>query len=123
LSLHPISWVLLLLMAYVVAGALILPRLFKGEMLVYVATRGEVDLGTVEAAWLAPQGGNLSQAAYFVLSALVYFVVAASALQKGGVRRLTTGMFTWAVLLAALGFIDLFARAGGFGDVLAPIRT
>lgn len=125
LSMDPVSWIIVLLTVYVLAGAYLLPRFFYSDMIVYVAARGgesESPSG-VDAVWLAPSSSNITQAAYFALTMLVYFLAAALGTGREGLRRLTLGLFGWAVLVAATGYIDLLAKLSGMGDVLEPIRT
>lgn len=123
LAIHPVGWVIVLLVAYVVAGSVILPRLYAGETIVYVIQRTASGAGAVVAAPLAPNNGNFTQAAYFALAALMYFVVLALATDPKGLKRIRYAAMAWMVAVIATGYADILGKLLGLGDILAPIRT
>jgi hypothetical protein len=119
----PSAFVICALVAYTCIGAIILPRFFAGETSALVTVRGPGGAGKVSETLLAPTGGNLTQSAYFVLSALMFFAIAIILLQRDNVRKVRAGFIAWASAQACLGMIDWTAKMAGAGDVLAPIRT
>jgi hypothetical protein len=113
-------WVLSALAVYAVAGAVIFPRLFAGSTSVFVTSRTDLRVNEV---LLAPVSGNLTQTAFYLLGALACVSLTALFHRNVPWNTLRRGLFTWAVLSAALGIIDLGGKLAGAGDVLAPIRT
>jgi len=123
LSIHRIGWVILLLSFYVIAGAAILPRLFAGDTTVMVVGRGLTGKFGILPMPLAPTTGNISQAGYFVLSAVIYFTVLAIAIDANGLRRIRIAAFGWAIAVALTGTVNLVGMLAGLGDLLMPVRT
>jgi hypothetical protein len=117
---QPTAWVVLFLILYVTAGAILLPRLFAGATTVFVPVRDE---GRVAEIPLVPVTGNITQALYFVLDGLSFFAFSILLLKPRAFIAIKQGFFAWATLHVAMGFIDLFGKISGAGDVLAPIRT
>jgi hypothetical protein len=117
---QPTAWLILFLIGYTVVGAILLPRLFAGETTVFVPVRDTMRIAEVP---LVPVGGNITQSLYFVLSALAFFALSVLLLQKGTLAALRKGFFAWAILHVSMGFIDLFGKIAGLGDLLAPIRS
>jgi hypothetical protein len=113
---HPFG--LFILALNVIAGALIMPRLFAGETTVFIPFEGRV----VERP-LAPVWGNLNQVCYFVTGILTYFAVATELHRRMTLRPIKLGMFAFAALNALLGSVDLLGKASGVGDALEPLRT
>ena len=120
---QPLAWLVLLLTLYTVIGALVLPRMFEGQTEVFIPLRFESDGGRIGEVPLAPVTGNVTQALYFVVSALSFFAFSVLLLQGTTLRAIRNGYFACAGLHAGLGFIDLFGKAAGLGDVLAPVRS
>ncbi len=120
---HPIAWIIIPLTIYVIGGAILLPRLFAGEVNVMIVQRGIDGTGGVHPAHLRPHSTNVTQAAYFSLAALIYFVVLAVALDKGGLRRMRLAVIAWAVTILVTGYVDLLGKLTGLGDVWAFLRT
>lgn len=106
------------LVIYVVAGALILPRLFAGQTTVLVPGYGRI----VEVP-LMPVSGNFNQSCYFIASALCFFAFSVLLLRKEYFRSLRVGLFALAVVHAGLCLIDIGGKVAGIGDVLAFVRT
>jgi hypothetical protein len=113
-----LPWVVLGLVIYVIAGALILPRIFAGQMTVFVP-QYNAEIETL----LAPVSGNFTQAAYFALSALTFIAFSIILLEKRMFRYVGLGFLVFATLHALLGWTDLGAKLLGASDILEPIRT
>jgi hypothetical protein len=106
------------LAVYVVAGALMLPRLFEGQTTVFVP--GDSRIAEVP---LAPVSGNINQSCYFVANVLCFFAFSVLLLRPGYFRVLKIAMFGFAGLHAALCIVDLGGKLGGVGDILGFLRT
>ena len=119
-SQQPAAWLLVVLALYTVAGSYLLPRLFAGETTAFIPRRPFNDVVEVP---LGPATGNITQSLYFVLGILSFLAVCVLLLQPRRFLAIRQGYFAWATLHVAMGFIDLFGKVGGLGDVLAPIRT
>lgn len=117
-QLHWTPMIVLILLLHAVASAFILPRLFAGEMTVFVPMGGRI----VETA-LRPVSGNINQAAYFTLGVLAFFAISSQLARDDRFDLLRLGFFAFAVAHAALGLIDLLGKTAGASDLLAPLRT
>jgi hypothetical protein len=106
------------LVVYVVAGALMLPRLFEGQTTVFVPGDNRI----IEVP-LAPVSGNINQSCYFIVSGLCFFAFSVLLLKPGYFRVLKIAMFGFAGLHAALCIVDLCGKLAGDGDVLGFLRT
>ena len=115
---EPTAWLVLGLLFYSLASAVILPRLFAGETSAFVVHRG----GVLELP-LAPTFGNITQTAYFALGAVAFFCLLIELQGRAALRAVHTGFFAYLVASVALGIVDLGAKVAGLGDVLSPIRT
>ena len=115
-----VPWLVLFLTIYVTAGAFIFPRLLMGETTVFVFVP---DQDIVAELPLAPVSGNLTQAAYFTLGALVFYAFYLVMRERSGLNSVRRGFFAFAAIQVALGMIDIGSKLTGFGDILAPIRT
>ena len=115
---HAVAWVVIGLSVYAIATALLLPRLFLGQTTAFVVYRG----GILEVP-LAPTSGNITQPAYFTLSALTFFVLANTLLRRDNLSLVRKGFFAFAGMNALLGALDLAGKLVGQGDVLMAIRT
>jgi hypothetical protein len=120
---QPMAWVVVLLILYTVAGALLLPRLFEGQTMTFVPVRSGGGAGRIAEVPLAPVTGNITQSLYFVLTALSFFAFSVLLLRRKTLAAIKTGFFAWASLHAALGYIDLLGKASGAGDILEPVRS
>jgi hypothetical protein len=122
---YPTAFTLCGLMAYVAAGAYLLPRLFEGKTtaLVAKARSGSGGGSAIVEAPLAPTGGNITQTGYFLLGAFMFFAIAVLLLRRDYVRQVRLGYIVWASMHAATGLLDWIAKTLGAGDVLLPIRT
>jgi hypothetical protein len=120
---QPISWLVLLLSIYTVAGAFLLPRLFAGETTVFIPQRiGVVSAGIVETT-LEPVSGNITQTLYFVFGALAFFALNIMLLRPNTLKAIRQGFFVWATLHVSAGFLDLSGKFAGIEDILASIRS
>jgi hypothetical protein len=115
---HWLPWFVIGFLVYVVAGALILPRLFAGQTTVFVP-----QYNSIVEVLLTPVSGNFTQAAYFVLSAVVFLTFSIILLNRNMFRLIGVGFLVYATLHAVLGWTDLSAKLLGMSDVLEPIRT
>lgn len=113
-------WVLCALMFYAALGSWLFPRLFAGQVSVFV--QSQTRRGVIEAA-LEPVSGNISQTAYFVLGGLTAIALCVLLRQPGRFGQLKLGFFLLCGFHAAMGLIDLLGKLAGAGDVLEPIRT
>jgi hypothetical protein len=118
-SVRPI-WMLACLMLYAIVGAWLLPRLFAGQISVFVQTKTRK--GVVESV-LEPVSANTTQTAYFILGGLTAIALCVL-LQRGDrLKHVRRGFFVWCCLHTGLGLVDFIGKLAGAGDVLAPIRT
>jgi hypothetical protein len=115
------AWVLTFLMAYAVVGAWLFPRLFAGEIAVFVQSK--LQRGAVVESVLAPVSGNTSQTGYFVLGGLTAIALCALLLRGHSLVQIRRGFFAWCILHTGMGLLDLMGKLVGAGDVLRPIRT
>jgi hypothetical protein len=115
---HWVPWVVLALSVYAAASAYIFPRLFFGDVAVFVPINGTV----VEIA-LQPVTGNITQTAYLLIGVAAYFAFCIALRNPETLRKVGTGLFTFALLQAALGVVDWGGKIAGLGDILEPIRT
>lgn len=113
-----VSWIISALVLHAVASAFILPRLFAGATSALVPVRG-----TITELPLAPVSGNITQPAYFTLSALSFFGFCIVLRTSSNIAVVRRGFFTCVIVHATLGIFDLGGKLVGAGDVLAPIRT
>lgn len=118
-TLHWTPAVLVILLAYAVVSALIFPRLFAGQTTVFVP----LQRGAVIEASLTPVSGNLNQVGYFCVGIISFFAVSVLLLRHHDFRSIKSGFLTFATLIGILGLVDLFGKAAGVGDLLAPLRT
>lgn len=114
-------WPLAGLVAYVVIGAWVFPRLFAGQTFAFV--QSTVHKGRVVEAALAPISGNITQSGYFVLGGLTAVAFCILLLRGNRIVQVRRGFFAWCILHAAMGLIDFVGKLAGAGDLLKPIRT
>jgi hypothetical protein len=113
------AWILGALILYSIFSAIVFPRLFAGQTIVFVASP---DTGVQELP-LAPVSGNITQTGYFVLGALAFFAFTMLLERKDQFEAVRRGFFAWVVVHACLGVLDLLGKVSGIGDILSPIRT
>ena len=113
-----VAWLVCLLVVYVIASAILLPRIFMGQTTALVPTNE----GIAERL-LVPVSGNITQPAYFTLGALSFFALGAYLAGTRNLGAIRLGFFVWAAMHAALGFIDFGAKLSGAGDILEFLRT
>ncbi len=106
------------LIVYVVAGAILLPRLLEGLTTVFVP-----GFGKIMELPLTPVPGNINQTCYFINDALCFFAVGLLALRPGYFHTIKVALFAFATVHIGLCLIDLAGKAVGAGDVLAVFRT
>jgi hypothetical protein len=116
---NPAAWVVLSLLVYAAASALIMPRLFAGDATAFVVSR---ERGITEVP-LTPNAGNITQTGYFVFGALAFFAVRVLLFKADRLTAIRTGFLAWATLNAVFGLVDLAGKMTGAGDLLLPIRT
>ncbi|MCS0493951.1 hypothetical protein NVS89_02500 [Ancylobacter sp. MQZ15Z-1] len=115
---HRACLLVLLLIVYVAGTAVILPRLFQGDV-------GMFDLrqsGGLEVP-LAPSTGNITQSGYFVLGGLTCLLLCIELRRPGALAAMELGFVAWVGMNVGLGLLDLLGKLAGAGDVLLPIRT
>lgn len=110
--------VITLLAVYVVAGAIILPRLFAGETTVFVP-----GLDKILEVPLMPVSGNINQSGYFIADALAFFAFSVLLLRTSYFSVLKMAFFAFGAVHASLCLIDLAGKLAGAGDVLSFLRT
>lgn len=115
---HWVPWLVLFLTIYVMASAFLFPRLLLGQTTVFVP-----DAGVISERLLAPVSGNVTQAAYFTLGALVFYAFYLLRRESSGLGSVRRGFFVFAAFQVALGVIDIGGKLTGFNDIFAPIRT
>ena len=109
---QPIAWVVLVLILYTIAGAILLPRIFAGETTTFVPVRDE---GRIAEVPLVPVTGNITQSLYFVLGALSFFAFSLLMLRRRTIAAIRLGFLIWATLHVSMGFLDLMGKLGGLG--------
>lgn len=120
MSQQPVAWIVLIFMIYVIGGSFILPRLFFGQTTAFVPIKSELRIAEVP---LSPVSGNVTQTLYFVLNVLAFFAVSILFSKENHAKAIRNGVFLWATLLVATGFMDFIGKIVGAGDLLEPIRT
>jgi hypothetical protein len=110
--------VIAVLVLYVVAGSIILPRLFAGEISVFVPS-----MGRIAEVPLMPVSGNITQSCYFAADALLFFAVAMLLLRPTYFGVLKVAMFCFATVHVGLCLVDLAGKAATGGDILSFLRT
>lgn len=113
-----VAWIVAALVVHAVASAMILPRLFAGQTSAFVPA-----VSGIREVPLAPVSGNITQAAYFALSAFMFFGICVVLKTRRNIVVLRRAYFAWAIFHATLGLVDLASKLLGVGDVLLPIRT
>ncbi|MDX2265130.1 MAG: hypothetical protein NW215_09190 [Hyphomicrobiales bacterium] len=115
---HWTAGVAAFLAVYAVVSAIIFPRLFAGEVTVFIV----VD-GAVKDALLYPTGGNITQTGYFVLGVLTFFALRIALLRPQLIETARRGFLAFIVLHVAFGVADLGGKVLGLGDVLFFTRS
>ena len=122
----PQTGILLLLLGYCVLSAIIFPRLFQGDILVFTLNRAQLGHAGVKVGAftsrlvpLQPSPANLSQLFYFTLSAC-FFIASYSIMKRRG-----AAMLVFKALLIATFIHGLLALldAAKLNALLAPFRT
>lgn len=110
-----------LLIVWIVGSALLLPRLFAGEVSVFSLSRSlDNDGGTM---LLAPTSGNISQAVYAIGGFLAACATAAFARKPGGYRTMLSALVLVTSLDIAFAIVDLVTGVTHTGFLLDPIHT
>lgn len=116
---HMTAWIVLGLLIYVIASAILLPRIFEGETIAFAVLRN----GITEQL-LRPVPQNITQTAYFALGCLTFYALAIELAQRNvGFPAVHTAFVAYVLLSISLGAIDLCSKLAGTGDLLLPIRT
>ena len=118
----PVACGVMLLAIYAVVGAALLPQIFAGQSSVFVPQREGAD-GAIVEVLLSPVGGNITQLGYLLFGILTFYALLLLRPQLRAIRAVKHGLFAWATVHVALGYLDLLGKLAGAGDVLAPIRT
>lgn len=104
--------------AYSVASALIMPRLFAGQLTI-VPVRA--DGAATELLW--PSSSNFTQAAYLTLSLGVAIATAVYLRRIDRLAVVVRALCFGGLVLCITGLVDMAASAAGLSALLAPFRT
>lgn len=115
---HWTSGVVLALGIYAVGGAILIPRLFAGHIVV----PGVVG-GYSADVLLQPVPGNFNQACYLAMGVAVFFALRVRLLDARYLEIIRRAFFAFAGINAALGIADILGKIVGISDILLPIRT
>ncbi len=119
-SQQPAAWLLVILGLYAVFGSYLLPRIFAGETTAFIP---EQSGGGIVEVPLVPVNGNITQTLYLLLGILSSIALGVLLLERKLFIGIRQGFLACATLHVVMGFMDLFGKLVGVGDVLAPIRT
>ncbi len=117
----PAAWLVCALGLYATASAIIFPRLFAGQTSAFVPSR--MRGGVVLEVPLEPVSANISQTGYLLLSILIFIAFCIMLARSDNLAIVRRGFFTWCILNAAMGAMDIAGKLVGLGDILEPIRT
>ncbi|MCX8255146.1 hypothetical protein RHAL1_02619 [Beijerinckiaceae bacterium RH AL1] len=110
-----------LLILWIVGSALLLPRLFEGQVSVFSLSRSlDNDGGTMR---LAPTSGNISQAVYAIGGFLAACATAAFARRPGGYQVMLSAIVLVTSLDIFFAIVDLVTGVTHTGFVLDAIHT
>ena len=111
----------LLLILWIVGSALLLPRLFEGQVAVFSLSRSlDNDGGTMP---LAPTSGNISQAVYAIGGFLAACATSAYARKPGGYQAMLSAIVLVTSLDIFFAFFDLVTGVTHTGFLLDFIHT
>lgn len=113
------AWVLCVLTAYALIGAILFPRLFLGETTVFVVAPE----GGVVEAMLAPVSGNITQPGYLAVGTLTAIALWTLLLREDRLEQVRRGFLLLCLLHTGMGLLDFAGKNAGVSDVLAPLRT
>jgi hypothetical protein len=122
LSSRRVLFIYLLLLMWVLASALFLPRLFNGMTLVYSLQRYAVDTGLIPVP-LVPSSGNITQAVYATGSFVLSVGVAAIVRQNEGFSAILSGLLLVTGLDIGFAIADLVTSATNTGFLLNFVHT
>ena len=114
-------FVFLLLVAWIFASALLLPRLFDGAVSVFSLSRAASNDGDLTP--LHPTSGNLSQTVYAIGGFLVACATAAFVRRAGHSGAILTALGVVTALHLLFAGLDLLTAATHTGFLLDPIHT
>jgi hypothetical protein len=115
---HCAPALVLVLGIYAAGGAILLPRLFAGRIVV----PGLVGDNSVDVL-LQPVSGNFNQACYFAMGVAVFFALRVRLLDIRYLEVIRRAFFAFAGINAALGVADILGKIVGISDILLPIRS
>ena len=108
--------------AFGVAGAYLLPRLFAGAT--GINAIGATDEGpSLVLVPLGPTSGNITQSVYLVADLVCFLAVASRASTARGFERLSSALLVYAAANVGFAVIDLLTAASGTGFLLGFIRN
>ena len=119
---EPALQVLFLFVMYAVASAVLFPRLFAGETLVFTLSRGMAQSNRIPIP-LRPSSGNITQAFYLVGGAAAFCAVQILVRDRSDFRRLATGFGLLIALHVSFGIVDAIGKYGMNLDVLSFLRS
>jgi hypothetical protein len=105
---QPGGW-LLLFVCWAVCSAVVMPRLLRGDMLVFTTVRDTISDTSIQQVLLAPNSTNLTQSVYLVTGLLAFVVARALASSSPLHRWVLRGLYATAAVNAALAGLDLIS--------------
>lgn len=113
---------LILLAGFAVIAAIILPRVFIGETIVFGLARDDNERGITQVL-LRPTTGNITQLFRLFLDVVAFVAVATALRRVADPSPVVKAMVVATVVHFALGWIDVASFAAGIPEVMDPIRT
>lgn len=104
---------------YSVLTALLLPRIFAGQVDV-VPISGAIVSGT---SVLAPAPGNVTQTAYVILSTVTVLAISVVGTRQEFQRHFILSLWVGGVVLVLTGWLDLVSSSLGLSALLDPFRN
>lgn len=103
---EPGGW-LLMFVGWAVFTAVFMPRLFKGDFLVFVTSRRSAGGGGIEQLPLAPETTNITQSIYLVTGLLIFLAARALAAHRSGAPWIAKGIVAAAAVNIACAVVDV----------------
>jgi hypothetical protein len=107
-----------LLAYYAIVSAIVLPRLFAGDVTAFVL----ID-GMIAEVPLAPSKGNINQTAYLLAGIATFLSLRISMYNRDSISVIRRGILAFVTVNVILGLLDFCGKMSGTGDWLQPVRT